>query len=211
MKNNIKLCVFDVDGTLIDTREFIVSAFEYTLAKFGFSVPPAKDIMKIIGKPLEIDYQILTGLSDTTELCKVHRAFQNENQNLVKLFANVEDTLKKLKEQGIKISTLTTRSKITSLISLKNVGIDKYIDLILSIEDVAHPKPAPDGILKSGEFFKIPLSEIFMIGDRDVDVQAGKNANVKTIGVTYGAQGGDISKSNPDFAIGDIKEILNLI
>ncbi len=209
--NNIKLCVFDVDGTLIDTREFIVQAFEYTLAKHGFPVPTKEEIIKNIGKPLAEDYKVFTNLDDTAELCATHRAWQNENQNLTKLFPDVEETLKALKEKGIKIAVATIRSKITSIGSLQQTGLDKYIDLVLSIEDVVNPKPAPDCVIKAGEHFNIPMSEIFMIGDRHSDIESGKNAGAKTIGVTYGNDGGDISKANPDYVINDIKEILELV
>ncbi len=209
--NNIKLCIFDVDGTLINTREFIVQAFEYTLAKHSLPVPSREEIIKTIGKPLAIDYQNITGLTEVDELCADHRAWQNENQNLAKLFPDVEETLKALKEKGIKIAVATIRSKITSIGSLEQTGLDKYIDLVLSIEDVVNPKPAPDCVIKAGEHFNIPMSEIFMIGDRHSDVESGKNAGAKTIGVTYGNDGGDISKANPDFVIGDIKEILELV
>ncbi len=211
MTNNIKLCIFDVDGTLINTEEFIVKAFEYTLAKHGFPVPTRENIIKNIGKPLAIDYQTFTNLTDTAELCKTHRAYQNENQNLAVLFPHVKETLEELKNKGIKIAVATIRSKITSIGSLKQVGIDNDIDLNLSIEDVKNPKPAPDCVLKSSEYFNIPLSEIFMIGDRATDIESGKNAGVKTIGVTYGSDGENISLAHPDFIINDIKDLLDLI
>ncbi len=209
--DNIKLCVFDVDGTLIDTREFIASAFEYTLEKFGFQVPSREEIIRIIGKPLETDYQNLTGLSDTAELCKAHRAYQNENQNLIALFPHVEETLKTLKDRGTKIAVATMRSKITSIGSLKQAGIDIYIDLVLSIEDVKNVKPAPDCIINASEHFNILMSEIVMIGDRVMDVETGKNAGSKTIGVLYGNDGEKIKEANPDYTISDMKEILELV
>lgn len=209
--NNIKLCVFDVDGTLIDTREFIVSAFEYTLTKHGLPVPTRDEIMSKIGKPLAIDYKNITGIEDTTELCLTHRVFQNENQNLVKIFPGVLETLQKLKDKDIKLVVATNRSKITLHASLQHVGLDNSFDLVISVEDVQNNKPAPDCVLKAMEFFSISPADTFMIGDHGVDIQAGKAAGVKTIGVTYGGAGQAIASSQPDFVINEMKEILDLI
>ncbi len=209
--NNIKLCVFDIDGTLIDTREFIVKAFEYTLEKHGLPVPSRETIIKTIGKPLAVDYQNLTGLTEVTELCTTHRAYQNENHHLTKLFPNVIETLQELRNRGIKIATETIRSKITSAGSLKEIGLDTYIDLSLAIEDVESPKPSPSGTLKIQGHFNIPVSEILLIGDRPHDIEAGKAAGVKTVGVSYGNEGNNIIESEPDYVIDDIKEILDLV
>ncbi len=209
--NNIKLCIFDIDGTLINTREFIVQAFEYTLAKHGLPVPTREEIIKTIGKPLAIDYQNITGLIEVDELCADHRAWQNDNHHLQKLFPNVLETLKELKERGIRIATETVRSKITSSGSLKETGLDAYIDLSLSIEDVENPKPSSHGTLKISNHFSVPVRDILLIGDRVHDIEAGKAAGVKTVGVLYGNDGEKIKEANPDYVISDISEVLDLV
>lgn len=207
----IKLCVFDFDGTLVDTKEFILQAFEHTLKESGLRIPPREEILRKIGKPLAIDYQTITGLLDTEKLCEIHRTFQNENQHLVVLFPEVKDTLDELKSRGIKIVVSTTRSKITSLASITQVGIFDDVDLILSVEDVAAPRPDPDCIRKSMERFSIPPEQTLMIGDRAIDIEAGKNIGVKTVGILYGAEGETITKSSPDYAIKEFKELLAII
>jgi len=211
MKNNINLCIFDMDGTLIDSQEFIVSAFEYTLAKHGLTVPTRAEIIKQIGRPLDIDYKNITGLSDTTDLCATHREFQNNKQDLLKAFPNVAETLKELKNRGIKIVIATNRSKITSLASLESTGVGMYADLILSKEDVKNPKPDSECIIKSMEHFSVGPTETIMIGNTYIDIETGKNAGVKTVGVSFGLGGEEIRKSNPDFVVDDFKEILQLI
>ena len=207
--NKILGCVFDVDGTLLDTSEFIYSAFEHILHKFGYDVPDRPILITKTGKRLEIDYEVLTGVKDTSELCREHRAFQNKHQDLVTLFPHIKETLVKLKERGIKLSAATTRSKITSATSLQQTGIFEDFDLIIYAEN-SRPKPDPDCVLQSLAYFKVLPTECFMIGDRDSDIQAGKNAGVQTVGVTYGYSGKDIAKSKPTHVIDDIRELLSL-
>ncbi|MSR71349.1 MAG: HAD family hydrolase [Candidatus Taylorbacteria bacterium] len=211
-----KACVLDVDGTLLDTSEFIYLAFECILKKFGFNVPSRDVLIAKTGKRLEVDYAVLTELTDTDELCREHRAFQNKHQDLVRAFPHVRDTLLTLKKRGIKLSAATTRSKITSTASLQNALIYEdaegkpMFDLILYAEN-SKAKPDPDSILQSLSKLGVPARKCLMIGDRESDIQAGKNANVVTVGVTYGCSGREIIKSNPDFVIDDIRELLTLV
>lgn len=206
-----KLCVFDFDGTLVDTREFIVQAFEYTLAKHGLEAHSREDILSKIGKPLNIDYQTITGLSDTEELCATHRSFQNEHQDLVVLFPGIRETLLQLRERGIKIVVSTTGSKLTSVASMEQVGILGELDLVLSVEDVIAPRPDPDCIRKSMEQFSLLPEHTVMIGDRAIDIEAGKNIGVTTVGVLYGAEGEKINNSHPDYKIEEISQLLSII
>lgn len=209
--NDIKLCVFDFDGTLVDTREFILAAFEYTLRTHKLAVPDREMILRKIGKPLEVDYKAITGLEDTEKLCETHRAFQNQNQHLVALFPGSREMLIELRKQGIKIAVVTTRSKLTSLASIEQAGISKDIDIMLSIEDVVAARPNPDCILKCMDYFSVLPSETLMIGDRVIDIEAGKNAQVKTVAALYGIEGDTILRAEPDLAIHSIDEILSVL
>ena len=82
---NLKAVLFDVDGTLLDTHEYIYQAFEHSLNKHH-KLLTRKEIKKIMGKPLEECYKILTELDDVTELADSHREFQTVNYHLSKPF-----------------------------------------------------------------------------------------------------------------------------
>jgi pyrophosphatase PpaX len=130
---------------------------------------------------------------------------------LVVLFPGVKEVLSELRNRGIKIVVSTTRSKITSLASIEQVGILNNLDLVLSVEDVTAPRPNPDCIRKSMEQFSILPEETLMIGDRAIDMDAGKNIGVKTVGVMYGAEGKRIANSRPDYTIEEISQLLSIM
>ena len=207
----IKAALFDVDGTLLDTTEFIYQAFEYTFKMFGLPSIPRAKIRGFIGKPLIDCYKALAPFEDILKLMEEHRLFQLKNLHLSVPFKNTEKTLMNLKTNKVKLVAITTRSKHTSILTLKQAGILELFNLVISGEDVKQPKPNPEGINKALDIIKVKPSSAVMIGDTAVDVQAGKNAGIKTIGVTHGFHGRKVKESKPDYCIDDIQDILPII
>lgn len=95
--------------------------------------------------------------------------------------------------------------------TLRLADIFDLLDVIINADDVKNHKPHPEPIKKALRKLGALSESAVMVGDTDVDVLAGKNAGVVTIGVTYGFHGEKIRKSNPDFLIDDISEILKIV
>lgn len=207
----IEATLFDVDGTLLDTREFVYQAYEYTFRLHGISPISKEEIDEMMGKPLEVCYKHFAPSYDVGTLCETHRTFQTGNLHLSVPFPNTQDTLTKIKEAGIKTAAITTRSQRTSIRTLELAGIKDKIDVVISGEDGTKHKPHPEPLLRALEQLKIEPGRAVMVGDTDVDVLAGKNAKTKTIGVTYGFHGKRIKESNPDYVVDDIAEIIPII
>jgi pyrophosphatase PpaX len=73
--------------------------------------------------------------------------------------------------------------------------------------DVTNHKPDPEGIFLALNNLGIRSKNVIMIGDTAPDIEAGKNAGVKTIGVTYGFYGRKVTECNPDYVINNFSEI----
>src|SRR5438067_1792684 len=101
--------LFDLDGTLLDTKEFIYQAFEYTFKLHGLPVRSRDELTAIIGRALDECYDYLFPSADTRRLCETHLTFQVENIHLSVPFSKSQETLEKLKAAGIKIAVITTR------------------------------------------------------------------------------------------------------
>jgi pyrophosphatase PpaX len=207
----IKAVLFDIDGTLLDTTEFIYQAFEHTIKKFGLPNTSRETLSKLIGKPLEDCYAAIISSDETTHLVEAHRLYQEKNLHLSIPFPDTVTTLQHLKEQHIQLVAISTRSKRTSLATLELAGIVSFFDLVISREDISKQKPDPEGIQKALKFLMLKPKEAMMVGDTDVDVNAGKNAGVQTIGATYGFHKEKVTESNPDYVIHSIKEILPIL
>jgi len=203
----ITTVLFDVDGTLLDTTEYIYQAFEHSLQKHH--QPLTRDhIGSIMGKPLDESYQILTQNESVEHYAQAHHEYQNEHPHLSFAFPNATNTLQKLKDRKYHIAAVTTRRRNTVLETLEIARILPFLEHIVAYDDVENPKPHPEPILKALDFLGVSPQNAIMVGDSPVDILAGKNAGTKTVGVTYGFHGPQIAELGPDYVIDDIGDIL---
>lgn len=207
----IKAVLFDVDGTLLDTAEFILHAFGKTIATYKLTPVPRATLLTLIGPPLTEIYGRLAPNLDTSMLVETHRSLQEKNLHLSKPFDKTVETLETLHKKGIKMAAVTNRTKRTSHDTMKLAQIHHFFDIIISAEDVAIEKPHPEGILKVLSHFQIEPEHALMVGDTHVDIGAARAANVKVVGTTQGMKGKDVLKYNPDYVINDISELLIVI
>ena len=84
-----KAILFDIDGTLLDTTEFILQAFEHTLKKHGYEIPARTEIKKRVGGSLKHTYESFAPGGDFDMLHKSHSTFQKSNPHLAQLFPEI--------------------------------------------------------------------------------------------------------------------------
>ena len=208
--SNIEAVLFDVDGTLLDTFEFIYGAFEHAFAVHRIPPLTRKQISGIMGGPLEEVYATMAPSHNAALLAETHRMFQSENIRLSSLFPSTLEVLDHLQQCGFLMAAITTRSIRTSVRSLEATGIAHYFGVIISAEDVSLLKPHPEPLLKALDVLGAKPAEAIMVGDTPADIMAGKNAGTKTIAALYGFSGERLLATNPDYAIRDLRELLAL-
>lgn len=183
MSERVVACC-DVDGTLLDTKEFILQAYEYTLAEFGCDPCTREILSTMMGKPLKECYGILAPDQNVDCLVEAHRLFQDQNLHLAVPFSNTLSSLEDIKSKGGLIAAVTTRSSRNSIKTLELTRVLPFMDTVVSGEDVSFPKPHPEPVLKALSNLDLSGENAFMIGDTIEDVNCGKAAGVATIGVT---------------------------
>lgn len=210
-KMSKKAVLFDVDGTLIDAYDFVFEAVKHTLTIHKHPFPSQKIIQKALGKSLLEAYKVFAPTIDPLILAKTHDEFQKGSIKLVKLFPKAKKVLEKLKKEGFLLGIVSNRTRKSLHYSLKLAEIHEYFDVVVSVEDIATPKPDKEHVLTALKQLKIHPKNAYMVGDTSADILSGKNAGVKTIGVTYGFAGKTITDHNPDFVIDDLEEILKVL
>ncbi len=209
----IQAVIFDADGTLLDTREFILAAFEKVLKESGYAVPDRATIMKkAAGFPLPACYEALAPGADVKALCEAHATFQENNFALVDSYESLVLTLDTLRERGLKIAICTSRLHNT-LPMLKHVGIADHCDVIVDGTHVTQHKPDPEGIELVLEKLNIVATETVMVGDTPADIGAGKNAGVAmTIAVTHGFATREVlEQAGADHVVDRLSDIIPLV
>ena len=91
-------------------------------------------------------------------------------------------TLKKLKNQNIRIGLITNSTRFITTVILHNFKLKKYFSAIITLEDVKRRKPAPDMILKACRILKIKPKNTILVGDTKNDMIAGRRAGCITVG-----------------------------
>jgi pyrophosphatase PpaX len=204
----IQAVFFDVDGTLLDTTEFIYGGFDHTLARHGHPVVTRTDYARVMGKPLDVCYAELAPGCDPVLLCETHRTWQAGNLHLSIPFSETVDVVRALSDAGLRLAAITSRSRRTSVRTLELAGLGGYLDLILSAEDVTAIKPDPAPLLLAMSHLDVTPAATLMVGDTDADILAGRAAGVRTVGVTYGFHGVEIHRSSPDMTIDSLSDLL---
>lgn len=207
----IKAVLFDIDGTLLNTAELIYQAFEHSLKINGQKVLARRKMAASIGKSLEDCYLDFAPNGDPIVLSKTHNEFQLKNPHLAALFPDTLKTLERLKNLGFKMAGITNRWKSSGELSVKHAGLDKYLDFVLFRDDVKKLKPDPQPVFQALEKLKIKKEEAVLAGDSEVDILCGRNAGIKTVGVTFGFLGEKIRNSSPDYVIDSLSELPEIL
>lgn len=205
-----KAVLFDIDGTLLDAWVFVFDAVKYTLDFHKQPYPSKKKIQQVLGKSLIDAYKFFAPNMDPLILAKTHHNYQDISIKQVKLFPKAKEVLGKLKKDGYSLGVVSNRTKKSLHYSLKLAEIDHYFDTIVSGEDVKNIKPHKEHILYALKHLQVEVENAHMVGDTKADILAGKNAGVKTIGVTFGFDK-NIKKFKPDYLIDDLEQLMEIL
>ena len=183
----LRAVLFDIDGTLLDTRDAWVAAFDAGLAAIRKTSMPGSEAAQWIGTPIEVIYAERCGLAGD-ELAKAVREFQRVEAESVhegmRAYPGVREALASLATW--KLATVSNKRRDTSVEALRATGLLPFFVLVLGGDSVPRKKPAPDPILKAASGLGVHPTECAIVGDTEVDVRAGKAAGARTIGVTWG-------------------------
>lgn len=210
-KRKFDAALFDIDGTILDTGEYIFQAYKYTLALHLKKEVTWEDVVPVLGLPFDQCYRLLTNLEEVDYLMECHHQYQTKNPQLVKPYEHTLQALRSLKKAGVAIGAVTSHSGELLTRNLKNAGIDKFFKVIVTPFEVKNPKPHPESVFKALEVLKIKPNKAIFIGDSKADIAAGKAAGVKTIAALYGFNGEKIMDMKPDYAVSDIQEVVPII
>lgn len=210
-KRKFDAALFDIDGTILNTGEYIFQAYKYTMALYFKKEITWEDVVPVLGLPFKECYGILTNLEEVDYLMETHHQYQIKNSHSVKAYENTLKTLRELKKAGVAIAAVTSHTGELLIRNLKIANLDKYFKIIVTPTDVEKPKPDPESVFKALEILKVKPDKAVFIGDSPADIQAGKAAGVKTVAALYGFHGGKLRESNPDYTVDDIKDILPIL
>ncbi|MCM3029612.1 pyrophosphatase PpaX [Niallia sp. MER 6] len=212
MNGKINTLLFDLDGTLIDTNELIISSFLHTLDFYYPGKYIREDVIPFMGPTLMETFGSIDA-KRAEEMAAKYRAYNLENHDrIVTIFDGVYDTIKILKENGYKIAIVTTKLSDVVDMGLKLTKLDEFFDVIVALDHVTKAKPDPEPVLMALEKLGSSPEEAIMVGDNSHDILAGKNAGTKTAGVAWTLKGREFLASlEPDYLLDNMRDLLSIV
>ncbi len=194
----IKLCIFDLDGTLLDTV--------HTIAHYGNSALKKHGVMPIETETYK--YLVGTGMINlikkmleyrncyTEELFEsvLHEYDISYNANVcykTKIFDGLLEALEKIKMLGIKLAIVSNKPDYPTRLVVNKLYGETYFDYVTGKRDEFPLKPDPTVVLDVMRRFGVSKEECIYVGDTATDMLTGKNAELYTVGVLWGFRGKD--------------------
>ncbi|MFR2885477.1 MAG: HAD hydrolase-like protein [Merdibacter sp.] len=143
--------IFDLDGTLIDSRALVDASFVHTMHELKPSyIVTKQDKDAFFGPPLQVSFaRYFDSEAEVNHAVDVYRAYNKAHHDeLVTLFDGVEDVLRTLKERGCSLGVMSNKKRDIVDMGLSHTGIGRYIDAVLGGDEIDRPKPDPQGILR---------------------------------------------------------------
>ncbi len=217
-----RLIVFDLDGTLVDSRADLAASANHLRAAWSLPPLPEPEVGKLIGHGL---HRLVRGLLSTEDQREVERGsdvfrrhYREHCLDRTRLYEGVLETLVALDGPagaafgGRAMAVVTNKPKSFTDQILAGLGIAGRFGLVLGADSTPRRKPDPMPILLAMEKLGASAPETLVVGDSDTDVVAGKAAGARTCGVTYGIGDLDVLRASaPDCLIDRFADLIRVI
>ncbi len=200
-----KLFLFDLDGTLINSKEDIANSVNLLFRKFGIRKKSLEEITGFIGQGvislLEKSFPHANETEIKTVFLPLFEKIYSENMTKkTKLYLGVADIFKKINPKNQKVGVITHKPKCFSVRILQNFGIYEHLFMCLGGDELQRKKPHPEGIFRIMEAAKVSPQETVFMGDSGEDMEAGKAASVTTVAALYGFRPAEeLLRFKPDY------------
>ena len=181
----INAILFDLDGTLRDTKDIIVEAYQHAVEVHNGQRPSLDELQPYIHHHTEV-HKGLSAHIDYDLWLETYRSHLSTAWMDAPFFEHAEAVLQELAMVGYRLAVVTSAEYERTIEYLSYRGIDQYFEVVVAMRDGFRPKPAPDMMLEALRQLDCAPEETIAIGDMITDVQAAHAAGIKCIGITHG-------------------------
>ncbi|HET9113336.1 MAG TPA: phosphoglycolate phosphatase [Burkholderiales bacterium] len=217
----IKTAVIDLDGTLLDTAPDLAYAAELMMNELGLPAPELNTIKTYIGNGVSrLVKRVLTGDLDAdpdpelfAQAYAIYQKHYGENvSRYSRPFDGVVEGLEALRAQGLHLACVTNKAEVFTIPLLRDTGLLKYFELVLSGDTLPRRKPDPLPLLHAGHHFSTEPSQLLLIGDSQNDTQAARAARCVIFCVPYGYNRGvPVHELQPDAVVSSLLDAAKLV
>lgn len=209
----VDLLIFDLDGTLVDSKLDIANGVNHTLKTLGLPSISNEEIYRYVGHGVRdlIADAVGPHQEKRDEALKIFMDYyQAHLTDHTRLFPGMQEVLKHF--SGKKKAVLTNKPQLLTELLLQQLGIASCFDIVIGGETNFPKKPDPASTLHILKTCGVAPHQTLIIGDSAVDIETGKKAGIRTCGVTYGFRPQkELADAGCDFLIHKPLELLSLL
>lgn len=186
----IRAVLFDLDGTLVDSLEDLTDAVNHIRGAFSHLPLTADAVRRKVGKGARhLTQQVLPDASDA-DVDRALGLFLKYNRQHIadksRLYPGIQEILLDLAARNIRMAVISNKNEDLSSLILQTLGIHSLFEIICGGDTYPERKPSPLPLLNVAAGLGIVPNECVMVGDSINDIQAGQQANIYSIGCTWG-------------------------
>jgi 2-phosphoglycolate phosphatase len=202
--------LFDFDGTLADSYAAIAASVNHVRKQRRMTELSIDEVKRYVGRGADylLTHTVPGGnLADDFACYRAHHP--GVMLTMTHFLPGAAQLLAGLHRAGKRIGLCSNKPRLFSQKLLEHLEAAAYFEVVLGPEDVTHPKPAPDMILRAIERLSIPAAQVLYVGDMVVDIQTARAAGVHIWAVATGSEDRRALKdARPDRLLADLREML---
>ncbi len=215
MSGHLKLLIFDLDGTLIDSKRDIVLSVNQAFLQRGLAQISEEKIGNEIGRGPEYLFTRLLGvttpMSTIKELASSFKEIYQEHLLVhTQIYPGVIETL--VHYRSIPKVIVTNKNQSSADRVVNALGLREHFESVFGTEAFLTQKPDAGPILEVCKRWNVNPSEAIVIGDSQFDILAGKAAGTRTVAALYGFSPAEVfSSCPPDYEIQTVDQLINIL
>jgi phosphoglycolate phosphatase len=203
------LLIFDLDGTLMDTRRDIANAVNRVRADHGLKPLSVETVTNYVGDGLrELMHRSLAdapAINVDEAAARWAKYYDEKMHDETLLYPGVADGLRRLKAGGYRLALVSNKPREACVKLLRHFGIADLFDVVLGAGDTPHLKPHPEPLKRAMQLAGAGKDETWMIGDHKTDIEAARQAGVRSVFVQGGM--GRMGAETPTQICGSFREV----
>ena len=214
-----RLCIFDLDGTLLNTVYALTYVTNLTLDAFGLRHVTPEETKRIVGNGYRMQMKRALVLAGDEKLVHYEASLPIYMENFSKYclkdvepYDGIRELLASLKEMGVHVAVLSNKPHDQAIVNIETFFGKGYFDVVRGEQAGTPKKPAPDGAFAICRELGIKQEECLYLGDTNTDMETGLNAGMDTVGVLWGFRDREeLEGCHPQYIVAHPSEVAEIV
>lgn len=212
-------CIFDLDGTLINSIYALTKTINLTLAEYGYGPVDDEHTKVFVGDGYKKFVERAFVYCGDEELVHYEKALETYNRYFkenclyrIDAYDGIRELLEFLKANGVKIAVLSNKAHERTIENIETVFGKGYFDVISGEKEGVNRKPDPAGVYAVLDELGLKPEQGLYLGDTSTDMKTGLAAGMDTAGVTWGFRSREeLEEYHPKYIVDDPREVIDII